>query len=116
MMNPDGRDGGEHVSPQWSDEAPARYALVLEAEGCQFLIDPRALWKPPRVMVRRGHAEAEIWLDEDDVSFMRSRLDAQAERLVLALVKENIDELLMWWYTLKDDVRRGRLERNVLVD
>ena len=26
------------------------------------------------------------------------------------------DELLMRWYTLKEDVRRGRLERNVLVD
>jgi hypothetical protein len=115
-MNPDGRVGDEHVCARWSAEAPIRYALVLEAEGCQFLIDPRALWKPPRVVVRRGHAEAEIWLDEDDVSFMRSSLDAHAERLVLALVSEKLEELLMWWYTLKDDVRRGRLERNVLVD
>jgi len=115
-MNRDGRAGDEHVSARWSPEAPIRFALVLEAEGCQFLIDPRALWKPPRVVVRRGHVEAEIWLDEDDFSFMRSRLDPHAERLVLALVTEKLDELLMWWYSLKDDVRRGRLERNVLVE
>ena len=115
-MNPDGQVGDEDVTARWSTEASTRLALVLEAEGCQVLIDPRALWKPPRVVVRRGHAEAEIWLDEDNVSFMRSRLDAHAERLVLALVKENLDELLMWWYTLRDDVRRGRLERHVLVD
>jgi hypothetical protein len=115
-MNPDGRVGDGHFSARWSAAAPIRYALVLEAEGCQFLIDPRALWKPPRVVVRCGHMEAEIWLDEDDVSFMRSRLDADAERFVLALVREKLDELLMWWCTLKDDVRRGRLERNVLVE
>jgi hypothetical protein len=115
-MYPDGRIGDEHVCARSSAEGPMRYALVHEAEGFQFLIDPRALWKPPRVMVRRGHMEAEIWLDEDDLSFMRSRLDANTERLVLALVSEKLDELLMWWYALKDDVRRGRLERNVLVE
>lgn len=115
-MNPDGRVGDKRVSARWSAESPIRYVLVHEAEGYQFLIDPRALWKPPRVLVRRSHAEAEIWLDEDNVSFMRSRLDADTERLVLALVSDNLDELLMWWYTLRDDVRRGRLERNVLVE
>ena len=115
-MNPDGRIGETRICARSSAEGQMRYALVHEAEGFQFLIDPRALWKPPRVMVRRGHMEAEIWLDEDNPSFMRSRLDPNTERLVLALVKEKLDELLMWWYTLRDDVRRGRLERNVLVE
>lgn len=95
---------------------PIMFALVLERDGFKVLIDPLALWKPPRVLVRRGAAEAEIWLDEGDLSFLRSRFRPDEERLALALVRENLDELLMWWCTLKDDVRRGRLERNLLVD
>ena len=93
------------------------YALVLEAEGFQFLIDPRALWKPPRLIVRRGYLTAEVWLDESDISFMKaSKFSVRDQTRILALVRENADDLLMRWISLKDDVRRGRLERNVLVD
>jgi hypothetical protein len=93
------------------------YALVLETEGFRFLIDPRDLWKPPRVLVRRGYAEAVIWLHEDDVSFLTpGRLNRRDEQRALELVHDNFDDLLMWWCSLKNDVRRGRLERNVLVD
>jgi len=93
------------------------YALVLETDGFRFLIDPRDLWRPPRVLVRRGYAETEIWLSEDDISVMKpGRLIGRDEQRALELVRDNIDDLLMWWSTLKDDVRRGRLERNVLVD
>ncbi len=93
------------------------YALVLEAEGFEFLIDPALLWKPPRVLVRRGGARTEVWLDETDLSFMRgSKFSVRDQTRILGLVRENFNDLLMWWCTLKDDVRRGRLERNVLVD
>jgi hypothetical protein len=93
------------------------YALVLQAEGFEFLIDPRDLWKPARVIVRRGYAQGEVWLDEDDVSFLKpSRFGSRDERRVLALVREHLDTLLHAWCVLRDDVRRGRLERNQLVD
>jgi hypothetical protein len=92
------------------------YALVLEEDGYEFLIDTRDLWKPPRVLVRRGYADGEVWLDEDDVSFVKSRFLPRDEKRVLALVREHIDDLLMRFLTLKDDVRRGRLGRNLLVD
>ncbi len=93
------------------------YALILEAEGYEFLIDPALLWKPPRVLVRRGYMQAEVWLDETDVSFMKpNRFSVRDQTLILKLVRENIDDLLMQWHSLKDDVRRGRLERNALVD
>jgi hypothetical protein len=93
------------------------YALVLERDGYQFLIDPALLWKPPRVLVRRGYLQTEVWLDETDISFMKaSRFSVREQTRILQLVRENFDELLMWWCTLKDDARRGRLERNVLID
>jgi hypothetical protein len=93
------------------------YALVLEIDDFEFLIDTRDLWKPPRVLVRRGYADAEVWLDEDDVSFAKpSRFIPRDERRVLAMVRANLEDLLGAFYSLKDDARRGRLERNVLVD
>lgn len=93
------------------------YALILETDGFEFLIDPALLWKPPRVLVRRGWLATEVWLDETDISFMKpSKFSVRDQTRILALVRENFDELMMWWCTLKDDVRRGRLERNILVD
>ena len=93
------------------------YALVLEAESFQFLIDPAMLWKPPRVVIRRGYLQTEVWLDETDISFMKpSKFSVRDQTLILKLVEEHLDELLSWWVSLKDDVRRGRLERNVLVN
>lgn len=44
-----------------------RYALVLEVDHFEVLIELRHLWKPPRVVVRRGARTAEIWLFDDDV-------------------------------------------------
>ena len=93
------------------------YALVLEADDFEFLIDPRDLWKPARVLVRRGYAEGQVWLDEEDVSFVKpSKFGTRDEGRVLALVREHMDELLDSWFNLREDVRRGRLERNTLVD
>jgi hypothetical protein len=93
------------------------YALILEVEGLEFLVDPALLWKPPRVTVRQGYLSAEVWLDETDISFVKpSRLSVRDQTRILRLVRENFDELLMCWCSLKNDVRRGRLERNVLVD
>jgi hypothetical protein len=93
------------------------YALVLETDGFEFLVDPRALWKPPRLIIRRGYLQTEVWLDETDISFMKpSKFSVRDQQLILQLVRENIDELLCSWADLKNDVRRGRLDRNVLVD
>jgi len=91
---------------------------VLEAEGFEFLMDTRELWKPPRVLVRGERVEAEVWLDEDDVSFMKEPgLGARDEARILGLVHEHLDDLILAWLSLKDDVRQDRLvERNVLVD
>lgn len=91
------------------------YALVLEIDRFELLIDTRLLWKPPRVLVRRGYQEAEVWLDETDISIMRSKFGERDEEVVLTLVRDNFDDLLCWWCSLKDDVRRDRLERNTLV-
>ncbi len=91
------------------------YALVLNVEEFEFLIDPRELWKPPRVLVRRGWQEAEVWLD-DDLDFRKpGRFKRRDEARILALVREHQDELLDAWFHLKEDVRRDRLERNLLV-
>jgi len=43
----------------------------MQTEGFDFLTDTRDLWKPPRVLVRRAFSEAAVWLDEDDISFMK---------------------------------------------
>ena len=93
------------------------YALVLETDGFDFLIDTRDLWRPSWVLVRRGLENAEVWLDDDDVSFVRPPRLRPAEReQVLELVREHVDELAYAWISLKDDVRRGRLGRNTLVE
>ena len=93
------------------------YALVHETEGFQFLIDEHDLWKPPRVVVRRGYIETTVWLDETDISFLKaSKFSVRDQERILALTRENFDDLLCWWCNLKNDVRRGRFERNVLID
>jgi hypothetical protein len=105
------------ASPGWNMHLTFMYALVLEAEGFEFVIDPALLWKPPRVLVRRGYLQAEVWLDETAISFMKpSKFTVRDQVRILELVKDNFDELLMWWCTLKDDVRRGRLDQNALID
>ncbi len=92
-------------------------ALVLETEGFQFLIDTRDLWRPEWVLVRRGPRCAEVWLQEP-VRFVRPPDFVGADRKrVLELVRAHADDLLYSWCSLKDDVRKGRLdEYNELVD
>lgn len=93
------------------------YALVLETDGYQFLIDPALLWKPPRVLVRRGCVRTEVWLDETDISFIKaSKFSVRDQTLILGLVRENLAELLMCWSSLRNDARHGRLERNALIE
>lgn len=93
------------------------YALVLESDGFEFLIDTRDLWRPAWVYVRRGCETADVWLDDDDVSFVRPpRLRPGDQERVLEIVREHVDDLNMAWLSLKDDVRRGRLERNLMVE
>jgi len=93
------------------------YALVHEEEDFQFLVDPRDLWRPPRLIIRRGYVTAEVWLDEEDISFMKpNKFSVRDQTRILAIVRENADDLLDYWASLKNDVRMGRLERNVLVD
>ena len=93
------------------------YALILETESFQFLLDPALLWKPPRVRVRRGYLSTEVWLDKADISFMKaSKFSVRDQARILGLVRENFDELLMSWSALKEDARHGRLERNALIE
>ena len=92
------------------------YVFVMELDEFEFLIDPEELWKPPRILLRSGWREAEVWLD-DEVSFRRpGKFGKRDEQRILALVREHQDELLDTWFRLKDDVRKDRLDRNVLVD
>ena len=100
------------------EDAGGRYALVLEEDGFEFLIEVARLWKPPSVVVRRGEATAEFWLDEDDVSVVVTRgLSRFGERRVAGMVRQRLEDLLDAWYGLREDVRQGRLsKRNVLVD
>jgi hypothetical protein len=91
------------------------YVLVLEEDDFEFLIDPEELWNPPRVLMRNGWRVAEVWLD--DVSFRRcGKVGRRDEERILQLVRSHQDELLDTWFGLKDDVRKDRLDRNVLVE
>ena len=93
------------------------FALVLERAGFEFLIDTRDLWRPAYVYVRRGLERGAVWLDDDEVSFVTQPPYGRSEReRVVALVRQHVDDLLMAWHSLRDDVRRGRLGRNTLVD
>ena len=93
------------------------YALVLQEEGFDFLIDPRDLWSVPRVIARNGWREAEVWLDEEGVSFRRpGKFGKRDEERILRLVADNLDTLLDAWFSLREDVKRDRLDRNTLVD
>lgn len=99
------------------DGLGGRYGLVLERDGFEFLVDPRHLWMPPRVLVRRRDRTAEVWLWEGDVSFRRpSDFSRSEDRRILALVRDNLEELLDGWHNLRQDMRRGRLGRNLFVD
>lgn len=99
-----------------SDCAAGSYALALEEEGFEFLLDPALLAGPPRVLVRRAGGDAEIWLD-DDVSLTRpSSFPPARERRALELVRQNLEDLSSLWYHLRNDLRRGRLSRNFFTD
>lgn len=93
------------------------YALVMYEDGFEFLVDPRDLWRPPRLFVRRERCVAEVQLEEGDVCLIRAGGFSDPDRRkILLLVEEYVDELLMAFYSLKNDVRCGRLARNTLVD
>jgi hypothetical protein len=93
------------------------YALVHHADGLEFLVDPRDLWKPPRIIVRRGYQQTVVWLDETDISFMKpSKFSVRDQQHILKLVREHFDDLLDAWGSLKNDARTDRLERNTLIE
>jgi hypothetical protein len=74
-----------------------RYALVLETDRYEVLIELRHLWKPPRVVVRRGLQTAEIWLFDDDVRPVRpGDFSPPEEHRILTLVRHHFDELVDW--------------------
>lgn len=94
-----------------------RYVLVLEMDDFEFLLDPGHFWGPPRVVVRRGSGEAEAWLYEEGVELTRpSRFGRFAERRALDLVRDHAEELRDAWFRVREDDKRGRLGRNLLVD
>jgi len=90
------------------------YVRVLEQDDFLVLVDPAMLWKPPRVIVRRGFSQAEVWLDPDHIDFDRpGRFSRRENEQILELVRENVDELLDAWHNLREDVRRGRIHQRI---
>ena len=96
---------------------PGRFALVMEVDDLEFLVDPGLLWGPPRVAVRRGLRVAEIWLHPDGPALSSlGRFTELEERRLLALVSEHLEDLTDAWFNLRQDRRRGRLHRHLFVD
>jgi hypothetical protein len=90
-----------------------RYVVAMEIADLEFLMDPRLFYGPPRLLVRRGGQTAEVWLDEDDLRFIRTGPFTEADRRrILALVETHVDELIAWWFHFREDFKRGRLRRN----
>ena len=87
-------------------------ALVHQEAGYDFLIDTGWLYSVPRVIVKRGGLEAVVYLIEDDVHFYDdvTPYDAAESRRVLALVEDNLDDLLGDFWNMREDWKRGRLE------
>ena len=100
------------------EAAPAgRFALVKEVDDVEFLVDPRLLWGPPRLVVRRGLRVAEIWLHPEGPEASRpGSIGVVEERRLLVLVAEHLDDLTSAWFDLREDRRRGRPRRNLFVD
>jgi hypothetical protein len=94
-------------------EEIGRYAVAMEIADLELLMDPRLLYGPPRLLVRRGGKTAEVWLDSDDLRFSRTGPFTEADRRrILALVEKHGDELIGWWFHFREDFKRGRLRRN----
>ena len=97
--------------------APGMFALVKKIDDVEFLVDPQLLWGPPRVAVRRGSGVLEVWLDPEGPEVSRpGAFTVFEQRRLVALVAEHLDDLTSAWFNLREDRRRGRLRRNLLVD
>lgn len=95
-----------------------RYALVHEESGFEFLIDTHRLHSISHVIVRRGRKTCEVNLygDETSAEVHFSDFHRRDDDRILALVLLRFEELITWWYEIRNDWKRDRLERNVLVD
>ena len=94
----------------------ARYALVHEEGGYEFLVDTHKLYGLSLITVRRGQHKCVVWIDEPEVEIEHSEFSEQETAAVKALAEQNADDLLMWFLTIRNDWKRDRLERNVLID
>ena len=84
-----------------------------DIDGYGILIDCAAFYKPACIIVERGIYRAEIYLS-DPVSVRRPGRFSDSEiATIMDLVEANQDDLLDWFYGVREDARRGRLrERN----
>ena len=85
------------------------YVRACEIDGYEFLVDCGMLYKPASIVVQRGYSRAEIYLS-DPVSIRRMGHFSEKEiSRILDLVEANQDELLGWFYNVREDEKRGRL-------
>ncbi|HUP88273.1 MAG TPA: hypothetical protein VM100_02930 [Longimicrobiales bacterium] len=84
----------------------------------EFLIDTQRLHTISHVIVRRGRLKCEVSLYGDDTEAeIRFSDFKQADNdRILALVLLHFEELITWWYEVRNDWKRERLERNTLID
>lgn len=80
-----------------------------DIDGYSVMIDCAAFYKPAAIIVERGICRAEIYLS-DPVSVRRPGRFSDSEMAkIMDLVEANQEELLDWFYGVREDARRGRL-------
>lgn len=108
-----------HRVPMYHDRRHrylARFALVHEEDGYEFLVDTHKLRGLSLITVRRGRRRCVVWVDEDEVTVEDTDFCAAETSRICALAQNNRDDLQMWFLSVRNDWKRDRLERNCLVD
>ena len=92
------------------------YVRACEIDGYEFLVDCGMLYKPASIVAQKGYNRAEIYLSEP-VSVRRwGKFSEKEMNQILDIVEQHQDELLDWFYNVREDEKRGRLlERHTLV-
>lgn len=93
-----------------------RYALVHEEGGYEFLVDTHKLNSLSLIRIRRGRRSCVVWIDDDEVVIESTDFGEDETSRIRDLAEESHDDLLMWFLTIRNDWKWGRLERNCLVD
>jgi len=94
----------------------ARYALVHEDGGYEFLVDTHKLYGLSLIKIRRGRRICTVWVDEDEVTVEDTDFGEQETAKIRDLAQKDREELQMWFVEIRNDWKRDRLERNCLID